>query len=142
MKLGPLHHVGIAVPSLESALPFYRDTLGMRAGGTRELPDQRLRAVILAGPEGRVELVQPTDGESGVARFLAERGRPTLHHVCFVVEDLARVLDDLAARGVELVDHTPRPGVEGIVAFLHPRAADGVLVELVDRASLGAPLVP
>ncbi len=142
MKLGPLHHVGIAVPSLESALPFYRDTLGMRAGGTRELPDQRVRAVILAGPEGRVELVQPTDAESGVARFLAERGRPTLHHVCFVVEDLARALDELAARGVELVDRTPRPGVEGIVAFLHPRAADGVLVELVDRSSVSAPPVP
>ncbi|HEY4657908.1 MAG TPA: VOC family protein, partial [Gemmatimonadaceae bacterium] len=83
-----------------------------------------------------IELLEPTDDASGVARFLAERGRSTLHHVCFAVDDLAGVLRDLEARGVELIDRVPRRGVEGDVAFLHPRAADGVLIELIDRSSL------
>lgn len=131
-----LHHVGIVVPSITAALPFYRDTLGMVAGPLRDLADQGVRVAFLTGGNGKVELLEPTDGASGVARFLAERGRPMLHHVCFAVDDLARVLDDLAARGTELIDRTPRRGAEGLVAFLHPRAGDGVLVELIDRRSL------
>ncbi len=133
---GDLHHVGIAVPSIDAALPFYRDVMGLRAGETKDLPDQAVRAVVLSGGAARIELIEPLDTVSGVARSLAERGRPMLHHVCFAVDDLPRVLDDLAAAGTELVDRRPRQGIEGMVAFLHPRAADGVLVELIDRASL------
>ncbi|MBU6424496.1 MAG: methylmalonyl-CoA epimerase [Chloroflexota bacterium] len=133
-----LHHVGIAVPSIEAALPLYADVLGLRAGAVRELPDQAVRAVVLAGGAARVELIEPLDASSGVARFLTERGRPTLHHVCFAVDDLARVLAELAAAGTELIDREPRRGIEGMVAFLHPRAGDGVLIELIDRASLEA----
>lgn len=132
-----LHHVGIVVPSIASALPLYRDVLGLRADEPRDLPDQAVRVLYLSGGGARVELLEPTDGASGVARFLAERGRPTLHHVCFAVDDLARVLDGLAARGVELIDRQPRPGAEGLVAFVHPRSGDGVLIELIDRASIG-----
>lgn len=131
-----LHHVGVAVHSIEAALPFYKDTLGLEAGTVVELRDQAVRVVFLEGGPGRIELLEPTDSASGVARFLAERGRATLHHVCFAVDDLAGVLRDMSARGVELVDRVPRRGAEGDVAFLHPRAADGVLVELIDRASL------
>lgn len=131
-----LHHVGIVVPSIDAAIPFYRDSLGLGAGAPRDLPDQAVRIVFLTRGETRIELLEPLDDASGVARFLAERGRPTLHHVCFAVDDLARVLHDLAARGVELVDREPRRGAEGMVAFLHPRAADGVLIELIDRSSL------
>jgi methylmalonyl-CoA/ethylmalonyl-CoA epimerase len=137
VKARELHHVGIAVPSIEAALPFYRDTLRLDAGPIVEMRDQAVRVVFLSGPSGRIELVQPTDEASGVARFLAQRGKPTLHHVCFAVDDLARVLRDLAADGVELIDATPRRGAEGEVAFLHPNAADGVLIELIDRGSLG-----
>ena len=84
--------------------------------------------------DSRVELLEPTDAESGVARFVAERGRAAMHHLCFAVTDLAGTLDRLAADGVELVDRTPRRGIEGRVAFLHPRAAGGVLVELLELA--------
>ncbi len=133
---GELHHVGIAVGSIEAALSFYRDLMGLRAGETKELPDQAVRAVVLSGGAARLELIEPLDSVSGVARFLAERGRSSLHHVCFAVDDLAHVLDDLAAAGIELVDRAPRRGIEGMVAFLHPRATDGVLIELIDRASL------
>jgi len=136
---GELHHVSVVVPSIAGTLPFYRDILRMQPGPVREIAEQRVRAVILAGPGGRVELIEPTDRESGVARFLAERGKPTLHHLCYVVDDLPSVLRGLEAQGVELIDRAPRHGAEGDVAFLHPRASGGVLVELIDRASLRRP---
>jgi methylmalonyl-CoA/ethylmalonyl-CoA epimerase len=130
------HHVGIVVPSIAAALPFYRDTLGLEVGEARDMPDQAVRVAFVGSGAARIELLEPLDEASGVARFLAQRGKPTLHHVCFAVDDLARVLDDLAASGVELIDRAPRRGAEGMVAFLHPRAADGVLIELIDRGSL------
>jgi methylmalonyl-CoA/ethylmalonyl-CoA epimerase len=93
----------------------------------------------LSAPNTRIELIEPTDPQSGVARFLAERGKPTLHHLCYVVDDLRATLRALEARGVELIDREPRRGAEGDVAFLHPRASGGVLIELIDRASLERP---
>ena len=136
MKPGPLHHVAIAVPRIEDALPFFRDTLGLAADRIHELPDQRVRVVFLGEAKGRIELIQPIDSESGVARFVAEHPKPTLHHVCYVVDDLAATLEELARDGVELIDRAPRRGAEGMVAFVHPRASGGVLIELIDRASL------
>jgi methylmalonyl-CoA/ethylmalonyl-CoA epimerase len=138
-EAGELHHVAVVVPSIAESLPFYRDTLHMRVGTVREIADQRVRVVFLAAPNARIELIEPTDTESGVAQFLAERGRSTLHHVCFTVDDLRTTLRALEARGMELIDREPRRGAEGDVAFLHPRASGGVLVELIDRASLERP---
>jgi methylmalonyl-CoA/ethylmalonyl-CoA epimerase len=136
VKLGPLHHVAIAVRRIEDAVPFFRDTLGLAADPIRDLPDQRVRVVFLGDAKGRIELIQPLDAESGVAKFVAEHPKPTLHHVCYVVDDLAAKLDELAREGVELIDRAPRRGAEGMVAFIHPRASGGVLIELIDRASL------
>jgi methylmalonyl-CoA/ethylmalonyl-CoA epimerase len=136
VKLGPLHHVAIAVPNIDDALPFFRDTLGLAADRIRDLPDQRVRMVFLGDAKGRIELIQPIDGESGVAKFVAEHPKPTLHHVCYVVDDLVVMLEGLARDGVELIDRAPRRGAEGMVAFIHPRASGGVLIELIDRASL------
>jgi methylmalonyl-CoA/ethylmalonyl-CoA epimerase len=133
---GELHHVAVAVPSLVEAIPFYRDLLGYHVDEPRLIAEQHVRVAFATRDGTRVELLEPADAQSGVARFVAERGRPTLHHLCFVVDDLGATLARLASEGVELVDHAPRRGVEGLVAFLHPRAANGVLVELVDRASL------
>jgi methylmalonyl-CoA/ethylmalonyl-CoA epimerase len=137
--MGELHHVAVVVASIADSLPFYRDTLGLRPGPVREIADQRIRAVFLSAPNTRIELIEPTDAGSGVARFLAERRKPTLHHVCFVVDDLRTTLRALEARGMELIDREPRRGSEGDVAFLHPRASGGVLVELIDRSSLDRP---
>ena len=134
-----LHHVSIVVPSIAASLPFYRDTLGLTPGPVRDIADQKVRVVFLEAPNTRIELIEPTDTVSGVARFLAERGKPSLHHLCFVVDDLRSTLAALAQRGVELIDREPRTGADGDVAFLHPRASDGVLVELIDRASLSRP---
>jgi len=142
VKVGELHHVAVAVPSIAAALPFYTDTLGMTAGEPHDLPGQAVRAVFLESEGSRLELVEPLDGASGVARFVAERGRPALHHVCYAVGDLESTLVELASAGVELVDRVPRAGLEGRVAFLHPRASGGVLIELIepaDRPSRRAP---
>jgi len=136
MKLGPLHHVAIAVPRIEDALPFFRVTLGFSAEPIRVLADQRVRMAFLGDARQRIELIEPIDAESGVAKFVAEHTKPTLHHVCYVVDDLAGTLARLEREGVELVDRAPRRGADGLVAFLHPRASGGVLIELVDRASL------
>jgi methylmalonyl-CoA/ethylmalonyl-CoA epimerase len=136
VKLGPLHHVAIADPRIEAALPFFRDTLGLPADRVRDLPDQYVRVVFLGDAKGRIELIEPMDGESGVAKFVAEHAKPTLHHVCYIVDDLAATLDNLSGDGVELIDRAPRRGAEGMVAFIHPRASGGVLIELIDRASL------
>ena len=133
-EAGPLHHVAVAVPSLREAIPFYRDVLGYAIGPQHDVADQKVRVVFVSRGESRVELLEPTDQDSGVARFLAERGRDTLHHLCFEVDDLAATLDRLAARGVELVDRAPRRGALGLVAFLHPRSANGVLIELLQHA--------
>ena len=128
---GPLHHVGVVVPSIADAMPFYRDVLGYAIGPLHDVRDQRVKIAFITRGASRVELLEPTDRESGVARFLAERGRATMHHLCFEVADLAGTLDRLARSGMELVDRTPRRGVEGLVAFIHPRATGGVLIELI-----------
>jgi methylmalonyl-CoA/ethylmalonyl-CoA epimerase len=131
---GPLHHIGVVVPSLSDAIPFYRDVLGYAIGPQHDVADQHVKVVFVTRGETRVELLEPSDADSGVARFLAERGRATLHHMCFEVADLSASLARLSAAGVELVDRAPRQGVEGLVAFVHPRAAAGVLVELLQKS--------
>lgn len=130
-----LDHVAIVVRDIPDALRFYRDALGLSVREVRDLPDQRVRIALLPLGESLLELVQPLDDASGVARYLAERDRDTLHHVCVAVDDLRAELARLSASGVELVDREPRRGAAGQVAFLHPRATGGVLVELLDRAS-------
>ncbi|HYY54838.1 MAG TPA: methylmalonyl-CoA epimerase [Candidatus Dormibacteraeota bacterium] len=138
MKVRELHHVAVVVKDVDAELAFYRDTLGLAVRSLEDVPEQRVRIAFIPIGDVLLELVQPTDAESGVARFLEERGRSTLHHVCFAVDALGRTLEELAGDGVELIDRAPRRGAEGDVAFLHPRAANGVLVELIDRASLGS----
>jgi methylmalonyl-CoA/ethylmalonyl-CoA epimerase len=136
--LGPIDHVAVVVGDIEEALPRYADLLGLTAGdGVQDVVAQGVRLCFLptgAAPAARIELIQPTDPESGVARFLAERGEG-LHHVCFGTTDIAAELARLDAAGAELIDHVPRQGAEGSVAFVHPRTLNGVLWELLERDS-------
>ena len=129
-----MHHVGIVVRSLGEAYGFYRDTLGLPLVKEADVADQGVRAALLAAGETEIELLEPTRSGTGVARFLDARGEG-LHHVCFEESDLEGTLGDLAARGVALIDRTPRPGLAGMIAFLHPRACAGVLVELARPAA-------
>ncbi len=134
MTAPTLHHVAIVVRDIDAALPFWREQLGLEMRVVRDVPAQRVRVALLAAGDGLVELIQPLDGESGVARYLAGLERDAgLHHLCLAVDDLRAELGRLERQGVELVDRVPRPGAEGDVAFLHPRAAGGVLVELTEK---------
>ncbi len=130
-RIGKVHHVALIVASIDDALGFWRDTLGLQLETVMDLPTDRVRIAFLGVGESRIELVEPTDDTTGVARFLASKGEG-FHHVCFEVPDLADTLRGLAAAGIELIDTTPRRGAEGPVAFLHPRSGHGVLVELIE----------
>jgi methylmalonyl-CoA/ethylmalonyl-CoA epimerase len=128
VKIVKIDHLGIAVPSLADAVEAYR-ALGFEPSETHEVPSEKVRAAFLPIGESRLELLEPTDPASTIARFLEKRAG--LHHVCLLVEDLEAALAELKARGVRLVDETPRPGAGGCrVAFVHPKAAGGVLIEL------------
>jgi methylmalonyl-CoA/ethylmalonyl-CoA epimerase len=134
-----IHHVGIVVKSLEAAYPFYRDTLGLPLLKEATLVDQGVRAALLGAGESEIELLEPLDPTNGVGRFLGKHGEG-LHHLCFET-DVDRTLERLKNRGVELLDTVPRPGLAGRVAFLHPRACAGVLVELATPPA-GTHVVP
>lgn len=124
-----IHHVGIVVNRLAEAYGFYRDTLGLRVKKEAVIRDQGVRAALLGAGESEVELLEPIDPETGIGRFLAKRGEG-LHHFCFETPSVDHDLEDLRRRGAETIDATPRPGLAGRIAFLHPRACAGVLVEL------------
>ena len=128
---GRIHHVAIVVGSLDDVLPLYRDLLGLPLESIMDIPSDRVRIAFLVVGESKVELVEPTDDTTGVARFLASKGEG-FHHVCFEVANLAEELTRLGIDGVELIDSAPRRGAEGPVAFLHPRSCHGVLVELIE----------
>ena len=134
MTIGPIDHVAIVVRSIDEALPRYRELLGWEPiDAPRIFASQHVRLCFLesrAGQGARLELVEPTDDESGVARFLETRGEG-LHHLCLISDDLAADLEALAAAEAELIDREPRPGAHGEVAFIHPRSLNGVLWELL-----------
>ena len=130
-RVGRIHHVALVVRSVDDALPLYRDVLGLRLELLTDVPSDRVRIAFLGVGESKIELVEPTDDTTGVARFLAAKGEG-FHHVCFEVPDVADELARLAGEGIELIDTAPRRGAEGPVAFIHPRACHGVLVELIE----------
>ena len=124
-----IHHVGIVVRRLADAFGFYRDALGLPLLKEAVVPDQGVRAALLAAGDTEIELLEPLDPASGVGRFFAKRGEG-LHHLCFDTADVAGALAVLKEKQVELLDTAPRPGLAGQIAFLHPKACCGVLVEL------------
>jgi methylmalonyl-CoA epimerase len=129
-----LDHLGIAVQDLDRALAFFRDVLGLHVETAEEVASQRVRATFLPAGDPKLELLEATAPDSAIARFVEKRG-PGMHHVAFRVPDLHAALEQLRARGVRLIDETPRPGAEGaLVAFIHPSASHGVLVELKQAA--------
>jgi methylmalonyl-CoA/ethylmalonyl-CoA epimerase len=129
--LGKVHHVALIVRSIDDALGFWRDMLGLEHETTMDIGHDRVRIAFLGVGESKVELVEPTDDTTGVARFLASKGEG-FHHVCFEVPNLAETLLRLEIEGLELIDTAPRRGAEGPVAFIHPRSCHGVLVELIE----------
>ncbi len=129
--LGKVHHVALIVRSIDDALGLWRDLLGLELETVMEIAADGVRIAFLTVGESKVELVEPTDDTTGVARFLASKGEG-FHHVCFEVGNLAETLLRLEIDGLELIDSSPRHGAEGPVAFIHPRSCHGVLVELIE----------
>jgi methylmalonyl-CoA/ethylmalonyl-CoA epimerase len=133
-----IDHVAVVVRSIDEALPRYRELFGLESSdGVQPVAAQGVRICFLPtgpAPAARLELIEPTDPDSGVARFLDSRGEG-LHHVCFETTSLAQELAQLESAGAELIDHSPRPGAEGSVAFIHPRTLNGVLWELLERGT-------
>ena len=117
--------------SIEASLELYRDFLGLELETVMDVETDKVRIAFLGVGESKIELVQPTDDSTGVARFLANKGEG-FHHVCFEVANLAETLLRLEIEGVELIDTAPRRGAEGPVAFMHPHSGHGVLVELIE----------
>lgn len=130
-RLGRIHHVALVVADIEASLRFWRDILGLPVDLVVHMEHDRSTIAFLPVGESKVELVQPTDDTTGVARFLASKGEG-FHHVCFEVANVSETLLRLEIDGVELIDSAPRKGGEGPVAFLHPRSCHGVLVELIE----------
>jgi methylmalonyl-CoA/ethylmalonyl-CoA epimerase len=125
-----IDHVGIAVADLGESLRFFRDALGLEVEPPEEIPSQRVRAHFLQAGDATLELLEATSDESPIAKFVAKRGAG-IHHVALRVDDIVAALAELKAKGVRLIDESPRPGAHGsLVAFIHPSSAHGVLVEL------------
>ena len=126
-----IHHIGIAVKSLDEALRFYSETLGLVVHKQATVEQQGVKAALLTIGQSEIELLEPLGPETPVGRFLERRGEG-LHHLCFQTDGIDQELSGLKAKGVELIDQEPRVGLAGRICFLHPRAMKGVLVELAE----------
>lgn len=133
MKLSHIEHIGIAVKSLETAIPFYEQKLGLKCYSVEEVEEQKVKTAFFKVGQTKIELLESTDPEGPIGKFIEKRGEG-VHHIAFATEGLQENLDELAQKGVQLIDKTPRKGAEGLnIAFLHPKSTLGVLTELCEN---------
>lgn len=133
MNTTVIDHIGIAVNSIDESLAFWEKTLGVKCTGVETVADQKVKTAFLPIKESEVELLEATDPESPIAKFIEKKGEG-IHHLAIRVDDLAGALAELKAKGVRLIDETPRKGAGGaLIAFIHPKATGGILLELSQR---------
>ncbi|MDR2362690.1 MAG: methylmalonyl-CoA epimerase [Prevotellaceae bacterium] len=133
MNLSHIEHIGIAVKSLQDAIPFYENVLGLKCYNIEEVVDQKVKTAFFMIGQTKIELLEPTAPESPIAKFIEKRGEG-IHHLAFAANGLQASLDELAGKGIQLLDKTPRKGAEGLnIAFLHPKSTIGVLLELCEH---------
>ncbi len=133
MSVKKINHIGVAVENITEAARFYKDALGLAVEGEETVAGQKVRVAFLTVGETRIELLEPTAEDSPVKKFMDGKG-PGVHHLAFDVDDIEAELARLKAAGVRLIDETPRPGAHGTrIAFVHPKEARGVLVELTEQ---------
>ena len=131
-KITRIHHVAVVVDDLDKSLTFWRDALGIQMHELRDVPAEQSQVAFLPLEGAEVELVRPTTGDSGLAKYLAKRG-PGMHHVCLEVDDIAAMLVQLKSKKVRLINEEPRLAADGRkYAFVHPESTGGVLVELYE----------
>ena|SRR6266567_1324542 len=132
--LTKINHIGIAVKSLEDAIPFYRDNLGMLFAGIEEVAEQKVRVAMLQIGESKIELLEPTCEESPVAKYIEKNGAG-IHHIAYEVANIEAAIARLLADGARMIDEKPRHGAHGTrIAFIHPKSSSGVLTELCQAA--------
>ncbi|MRX73132.1 methylmalonyl-CoA epimerase [Bacillus lacus] len=133
MKINKVDHIGIAVKSIVKALPFYEEVLGLRCIGVETVEEQGVKVAFLAAGETKIELLEPLSEKSPVSMFIKKRGEG-IHHLALGVESIEARLAELKEKGIQLIDETPRAGAGGAsIAFLHPKSASGVLLELCEK---------
>lgn len=134
MKISHIEHLGIAVPNIEEALPYFEKVLGLKCYNIETVEDQKVRTAFLKCGETKLELLEPTCPESTIAKFIENRGMG-VHHVAFAVEDgVKEALAEAEAAGIRLIDKAPRKGAENLnIAFLHPKSTMGILTELCEK---------
>ena len=132
-RLEDVHHIGIAVKNLEDSKKIYCEILGLECIAESTLPERGVKVAFLETGNTKIELIEGISEDSPVSKFI-ERSGPGVHHLSFEVEDISRVLKELADAGVRIIDEEPRPGAEGkLVAFIHPKSTSGVLIELTEK---------
>ena len=130
MKIIGTDHIGIAVKNINQSMDFYRRGLGLDLGGIEDIPDRNLRVGFINVGSAKIELIESTSDDSAIAKYIAGKGEG-IHHICLLVDDIKAALAKLKAEDFKLIDNEPRGGAEGsMVAFVHPKAANGVLIEL------------
>ena len=135
MKISHIEHLGIAVNSIEEALPYYENVLGLKCYNIETVEDQKVKTAFLKVGDTKIELLEPTCPESTIAKFIEKKGEG-VHHIAFATNGVQKALDELSEKGVQLIDKAPRKGAEGLnIAFLHPKSTIGVLTELCEDPS-------
>ena len=134
MNISHIEHLGIAVKSLEEAIPYYENILGVKCYSIEEVADQKVKTAFFKVGQTKIELLEPTSEDSTIAKFIEKRGEG-IHHMAFAIEDgVANALAEVEAKGVRLIDKAPRKGAEGLnIAFLHPKSTCSVLTELCEN---------
>lgn len=128
-----IEHIGIAVKNLEKAIAYYENVLGLKCYKIEEIKDQKVKTAFFKVGETKIELLESTDSEGPVGKFIEKRGEG-IHHIAFVVDNLSESLKEVKAKGIELIDSSPKKGAEELdIAFLHPRSTFGVLTEFCER---------
>lgn len=132
MKVSHIEHIGIAVKSLDEAIPYWENVLGLKCYNIEEVADQKVKTAFFKVGQTKIELLESTSEEGTIAKFIEKKGAG-VHHVAFAVENVEGALADAEAAGVQLIDKAPRLGAEGLsIAFLHPKSTLGVLTELCE----------
>lgn len=135
MEISHIEHIGIAVKNLEEAIPFYENVLGLKCYSIEEVKDQKVKTAFFMVGQTKIELLESTDPEGPIGKFIANRGEG-VHHIAFAVANLEECLREAEEKGVRLIDQQPRRGAEGLhIAFLHPKSTLGVLTEFCEDKS-------